>query len=272
MTFLAGFEFHCTAFSLFFVRDCPSSFFSDSLTASDLLGTVHAFVPLNALPSPNVSESVLKHLAVVFPMLASLIPDTYNPFRELTNAAASTIPLTFRNEALKYWKPEVSYSGTSVISVSSSAATSTSSATVAASVGSALSRLRCIVSGEIGEDFFERNGGNVSHRVTCSHIIPHRVSAASLKFIGISRAEVNSPRNSLWLGYHIEKAFDRLDISFICTLNFNQFVVKIWNPDIRKQVCFYVLNMIVLLIFLFHFNTWIVWFLDNLGGCIDDHR
>jgi hypothetical protein len=66
-------------------------------------------------------------------------------------------------------------------------------------------RIACMISGKLGG----------SGQIIAAHIMPHSVKATSLLHLGITRGEVDSVRNCLMLSTAIEKAFDRLDVSFV---------------------------------------------------------
>ena len=88
--------------------------------------------------------------------------------------------------------------------------------------GKKLERIACMISGQLGNQ----------NQVITAHITPHSAKAMTLAHIGISRQEVDSARNCLLLSKAIEKAFDRMDVSFVPKdmLHPNTFVLKIWTP------------------------------------------
>jgi hypothetical protein len=67
--------------------------------------------------------------------------------------------------------------------------------------------------------------------------MPHSATDDMLQFAGISRAEVDSARNCLLLAYKVEKAFDRLDISFVPVSVLQPYTYKlvIWTPRGLKR-------------------------------------
>jgi hypothetical protein len=83
-------------------------------------------------------------------------------------------------------------------------------------------RIACMISGKLGG----------SGQIIAAHIMPHSVKATSLLHFGITRFEVDSVRNCLMLSTAIEKAFDRLDVSFVPkdVLHPDTLVLKIWTP------------------------------------------
>jgi hypothetical protein len=70
--------------------------------------------------------------------------------------------------------------------------------------------------------------------LTCSHILPHSLLNSKhhlLQLTGLSAVEISNSRNTLLLCTGIEKAFDRLDCSFVQSESDpTVFVLKIWTP------------------------------------------
>ena len=86
----------------------------------------------------------------------------------------------------------------------------------------------CMVSGKSG------NG----EQVVCAHIVPCSSLESSLAKVGLTKADVASIRNCLFLAKGLETAFDNLQLSFIRSptnpLNSNLFL-KIWDDSCRSH-------------------------------------
>jgi hypothetical protein len=74
--------------------------------------------------------------------------------------------------------------------------------------------------------------------VIAAHILPHAASQPIVLAAGLTRIDVGTPRNGLLLHSAVEKAFDRLDISFVpgSILEPNSLFLKIWTaPGLRPK-------------------------------------
>lgn len=87
-------------------------------------------------------------------------------------------------------------------------------------------RVHCMVSG------LEGNG----QEIVAAHILPADTKSDILKDIPMDRDELVSPRNGLFLAKEIERAFDRLQISFVAkdVLNPECLVMVIWDERVKE--------------------------------------
>jgi len=86
-------------------------------------------------------------------------------------------------------------------------------------------KVKCMLTGEYGNN----------DQVICAHIIPCATTNLILASLQLSLADTNNPRNVLFLSKGVEKAFDKLQISFIPVdiLNPSSFKMKIWDDACR---------------------------------------
>jgi len=77
---------------------------------------------------------------------------------------------------------------------------------------------------------FKGNG----KEVIAAHIAPSS-SPCKLKYVGLEKVDVNNVRNGLFLAFGIEKAFDKLQISFIKSNPLKDVLcLHIWDDECRK--------------------------------------
>jgi hypothetical protein len=93
-------------------------------------------------------------------------------------------------------------------------------------------KTKCMVSGFVGE----------GDSVIAAHIVPVKAPSTSLRACGMTFADVNCSRNGLMLAKNIEKAFDKLLLSFVPKDPFHSssLVLKIWDPELfesKLSVC-----------------------------------
>ncbi len=71
-------------------------------------------------------------------------------------------------------------------------------------------------------------------QVIAAHIVPCSSSPLKLKYIGMGKDDVNNVRNGLFLAFGIEKAFDKLQISFIKSHPLkDELYLRIWDDECR---------------------------------------
>ena len=71
-------------------------------------------------------------------------------------------------------------------------------------------------------------------QVIAAHIVPCSSSPLKLKYIGMGKDDVNNVRNGLFLAFGIEKAFDKLQISFIKSHPLkDELYLRIWDDKCR---------------------------------------
>jgi hypothetical protein len=84
----------------------------------------------------------------------------------------------------------------------------------------------CMVTGQSGD----------GEEVVAAHLAPAKSKARILDSIGMTEQDINSPRNFLLLSKNIEKAFDKLQLSFVKENPLsNNLVMKIWDNSIRSK-------------------------------------
>ena len=169
---------------------------------------------------PAIQEDMHANTAIlqyIPSLLSSLVHHTFNPYTE--SVISVDRDPQFRVAVVAHYYPQ------SVLPLpAASSSSSCSSGPVAAGsriVKDAHGKVACMVSGELG-----------SHtQVIAAHIHPHCSPIDTLNYAGLTRAEVDSVRNALLLADGIEKAFDRLDISFVplSPVTPDRFVLKIWT-------------------------------------------
>jgi hypothetical protein len=78
------------------------------------------------------------------------------------------------------------------------------------------------------------------HQIRAAHIVPISCPAPMAMAAGVPADEVDTPRNALLLGSNIERAFDKLQLSFVPSNPFDSatLVLKIWDDSIRKTDVF----------------------------------
>lgn len=172
---------------------------------------------------PTIHEDLAAAIPIIKslpPVLSSLAHKTFNPY------TASVIshdrdPL-YRAAVVSHYYPNSTLPLLSTAASSPSSSSSTASVT-SRTVKDSNGKVACMVSGLLG-----------SHeQVLAAHIHPQSSPIDTLNYAGLTRAEVDSVRNGLLLGVGIEKAFDRLDISFVplSPVTPNRFIMRIWTPN-----------------------------------------